>query len=114
MTSREMRMRCAEIGPLLVFLSCDELTAQERVAVETHLEDCADCRALLAEEDAFQECALTIAQAADELDRSGTLLAQCRSELAEKLDGMAAPVESGADTVRPGAPLGRSRTFRFG
>jgi hypothetical protein len=86
-------MNCSEAAPMLVFLACDEVTAQEREALEAHLADCEDCRALLAEEDAFQECAVTLPQAADELDRSGTLLAQCRSELAESLDEMAVPAE---------------------
>jgi anti-sigma factor RsiW len=92
-SARGFRMNCSEAAPLLVFLACDELTAREREALEAHLADCDDCRALLAEEDAFQECAATVAQAADELDRSGTLLAQCRSELAESLDEMAVPAE---------------------
>ena len=93
MSAGEFRMRCSEAAPLLVFLACDEVSAQEREALEAHLADCEDCRALLAEEDAFQDHAVTIPQAADELDRSGTLLAQCRSELAESLDEMAAPAE---------------------
>lgn len=86
-------MDCSEAGPLLVFLACDEVTAEERAAIENHLSGCAECRAVLAEEGAFQEHALTVPQAADELDRTGTLLAQCRSELAESLDEMAAPAE---------------------
>jgi HEAT repeats len=93
MSASEHKMSCAEVGPLLVFLACDELTLNERAAIETHLESCADCRALLVEEEAFQECLVTIPQTADELDRSGTLLAQCRSELAEALDEMAVPAE---------------------
>jgi HEAT repeats len=93
MSASEHKMSCAEVGPLLVFLACDELTAEERTNIETHLESCADCRALMAEEDAFQECLVTIPQTADELDRSGTMLAQCRSELAESLDEMAVPAE---------------------
>jgi anti-sigma factor RsiW len=93
MSAGERKMSCSEVGPLLVFLACDELTTEERTSIETHLESCADCRALLAEENAFQECLGMIPQTADELDRSGTLLAQCRSELAESLDEMAVPVE---------------------
>jgi hypothetical protein len=93
MSAGEHKMSCAEVGPLLVFLACDELTLNERAAIETHLEGCADCRALLVEEEAFQECLVTIPQTADELDRSGTLLAQCRSEIAEALDEMAVPAE---------------------
>src|SRR6201982_1630326 len=93
MCACEKKMSCAEVGPLLVFLACDELTAEERTNIETHLESCADCRALMAEEDAFQECLVTIPQTADEVDRSETLWAQYRSELAESLDEMAVPAE---------------------
>ena len=35
---------CAEIAPLLVFYACDEVSAQERVAIEAHLAACEDCR----------------------------------------------------------------------
>jgi hypothetical protein len=89
----EPKMNCSEAAPLLVFLACDEVTAEERTAIEAHLADCGDCRALLAEENSFQENLGAIPQSADELDRSGTLLAQCRSELAESLDQMTTPAE---------------------
>jgi hypothetical protein len=91
MSAGERRMNCSEAAPLLVFLACDEVTSEERAAIEAHLADCGDCRTLLAEENAFQENLSAIPQSADELDRSGTLLAQCRSELAESLDEMAKP-----------------------
>src|ERR1700745_803709 len=93
MCACEKKMSWAEAGPLLDFLACDELTAEERTNIETHLESCGDCRALLAEEDAFQECLVTIPQPADELVRGGTMLAQCRSALAESLDEMAVRAE---------------------
>src|ERR1700746_1426811 len=99
MSAGERKMSCSEVGPLLVFLTCDELTTEERTSIETHLESCADCGALLAEENALQECLGMIPQTADELDRSGTLLAQCRSELAESLDEMAVP--AAAEKWRP-------------
>jgi anti-sigma factor RsiW len=82
---------CAEIAPLLVFYVCDEVSAQERAAIETHLGICADCRAQLAEESAFQEAMGALPQAAENLDNASVLLAQCRSELFEKLDDLAAP-----------------------
>jgi len=93
MSAEEIKMNCAEVAPLLVFLACDEVTTQERAAIETHLAGCADCCALLAEEGELQESLCALPQAADELDRSGTLLAQCRSELAESLDELAVPAE---------------------
>ena len=93
MSAGERTMNCSEAAPLLVFLACDEVSSEERAAIEAHLADCGDCRALLAEENAFQENLSAMPQSADELDRSGTLLAQCRSELAESLDEMARPAE---------------------
>src|SRR6266404_9163362 len=32
MSEREFKMNCSEVGPLLVFLACDELTVNERAA----------------------------------------------------------------------------------
>ncbi|HKM65843.1 MAG TPA: HEAT repeat domain-containing protein [Candidatus Acidoferrum sp.] len=82
---------CAEIASLLVFYACDEVNAAERVAIDAHLTTCEDCRAQLAEENAFQEAVGAIPQAAESLDSASVLLAQCRSELAEKLDDLAIP-----------------------
>ena len=82
---------CAEVAPLLVFYVCDEVDAQERAAIDSHLEACADCQVQLAEERAFQEAIGTLPQAAESLDSASVLLAQCRSELSEKLDDLAAP-----------------------
>jgi anti-sigma factor RsiW len=93
MSAEEMKMNCAEVAPLLVFFACDEVRAEERGAIEAHLAECAECRALLAEENELQESLCAILQSADELDRSGTLLAQCRSELAESLDELTVPAE---------------------
>src|SRR5262249_45962238 len=79
--SATRRMNCDEVAPLLVFLACDEVTADERSGIENHIAECAECRAQLAEFGQFQESLAAMTQAADELDRTGTLLAQCRSEL---------------------------------
>jgi len=84
-------MHCEQVAPLLLFLSCDEVTLDERAAIENHLAVCADCRKQLEEVGQFQESLATMPQAADELDGTGTLLAQCRSELAESLDAFSAP-----------------------
>jgi hypothetical protein len=91
MSGGEFKMNCAEVAPLLVFLCCDEVSAEERTAIESHLAACAECSALLAEEEALNENISVLPQVADELDRTGTLLAQCRSELAESLDELNAP-----------------------
>jgi anti-sigma factor RsiW len=93
MSAGEDRMNCAEVAPLLVFFACDEVSAEERGAIQAHLAECAECLALLAEENELLESLCAIPQSSNELDRSGTLLAQCRSELAESLDELAVPVE---------------------
>jgi hypothetical protein len=85
------RMNCDEVAPLLVFLACREVTADERNGIESHVAECVECRAQLAEVGEFQENLATVPQSADELDRTGTLLAQCRSELSESLDEMSVP-----------------------
>ena len=89
--SAARRMSCDEVAPLLVFLACDEVTADERAGIESHIAECAECRAQLAEVGEFHENLTVVPQAADELDRTGTLLAQCRSELSESLDEISAP-----------------------
>jgi hypothetical protein len=91
MSAFEKKMNCQDIAPLLVFYACDEVTDKERRQIETHLAHCASCSAQIAEEREFQEIIVTGRQPADELDSAGVLLAQCRSELAESLDDLAAP-----------------------
>jgi HEAT repeats len=82
---------CAEIAPLFVFYLCNEVDDRERAKIEEHLAKCETCRALLSDERRFQDAMGGISQAADELDTSGVLLAQCRSELAEQLDDLTRP-----------------------
>ena len=83
--------RCAEIAPLLVFYACDEVEPQEREQIDAHLAKCDSCAALLREEQEMQSALVSAFQPADELDPSGALLAQCRSELSEVLDDLEAP-----------------------
>ncbi len=85
------KMTCNEIAELFVFYVCDELEEYERVAVDQHIGKCESCRAQLAEERNFSEALAAAPQDADELDRAGIVLSQCRSELAEKLDDLARP-----------------------
>ncbi len=90
--SREHKLtRCEDIAPLLVFYTCDELTAEEREQIVAHLASCAECSAQLSEEDALQQAIEEAPQTADRFDSSGVLLSQCRSELSEALDELAAP-----------------------
>jgi HEAT repeat protein len=83
--------RCAEIAPLLVFYACDEVEPQEREEIDAHLTKCETCAAQLREEQEMQSALVSAFQPADQLDPSGTLLAQCRSELSELLDDLEAP-----------------------
>ncbi len=85
-------LRCRDVAPLLVFYVCDETSDQERRQVEAHLAACETCAAQLAEERALHATLAEALQPADELDRAGILLSQCRSELAEGLDDLANPL----------------------
>jgi HEAT repeats len=90
-SSRKKLASCADIGPLLVFYACAEVDAQEREAIDAHLATCPTCAKQLDEERTFQTAFSGASQPADQLDPSGALLAQCRSELSEQLDDLAAP-----------------------
>jgi hypothetical protein len=83
--------RCSEIAPLLVFYACDEVEPAEREHIDAHLAVCASCAAQLTEERQMQTALVSTFQPADQLDPSGALLAQCRSELSELLDDLSAP-----------------------
>jgi hypothetical protein len=83
--------RCGDIAPLLVFYACDEVEPQEREQIDAHLASCACCAAQLREEQEMQSALVSAFQPADQLDPSGALLAQCRSELSELLDDLSAP-----------------------
>ncbi|MBZ5701382.1 MAG: hypothetical protein LAN84_06000 [Acidobacteriia bacterium] len=87
-------MKCAEAAPLLPFYACDELEAQERERVAGHVAACAGCAAQLVEERALLDALAGMPQPADRLNPSDLLLSQCRSELAESLDDLAAPPET--------------------
>lgn len=91
MSPQEKLPSCADIAPLLVFYSCDEVSAEERAQIEAHLAECSECRAQLSEENELNAALSEMAQPADLLDSSGTLLAQYRSELSETLDDLSAP-----------------------
>jgi hypothetical protein len=83
--------RCADVAPLLVFYACDEVDPQEREEIDAHLAICPTCAGQLGEESMFQNTFSGASQPADELDPTGALLAQCRSELSEHLDDLQAP-----------------------
>jgi hypothetical protein len=87
----EKSVSCKDVAPLLVFYACDEVSDKERNQIEAHVANCKACAAQLAEESDLQKAMLAALQPADELDSSGILLSQCRSELAETLDDLSAP-----------------------
>ncbi|MGH9677543.1 MAG: HEAT repeat domain-containing protein, partial [Candidatus Acidiferrum sp.] len=82
---------CADVAPLLVFYVCDEVDARERAQIEAHLSACPACATQLREEESLHKVLMESSHIADHFDPSGVLLAQCRSELAEKLDDLNAP-----------------------
>ena len=91
MSAFEKSVNCEDVAPLLVFYACNEVSDRERKQIDAHVANCEACAAQLAEESQLQEAMVTAPQPADELDSSGILLSQCRSELAEALDDLSAP-----------------------
>ena len=91
MSAFEKSASCQEVAPLLVFFACDEVSDKERKQIEAHVANCHACAVQLAEERHLQQTMVAALQPADELDSSGILLSQCRSELAEALDDLSAP-----------------------
>jgi anti-sigma factor RsiW len=110
MSAFEKNMKCKHIAPLLVFYVCDEVSDKERKQIEAHLASCEACSALIAEERELQDVMAAGRQPADELDSAGVLLAQCRSELAERLDDLSAPPVE--ERWRPFGWLRRSMALR--
>jgi hypothetical protein len=91
MSPFEKNLNCKDVAPLLVFYVLDETSDSERHQIEAHLANCAACSAQLAEEKKLLTALTAAPQSADELDSSGILLSQCRSELEEALDDLSAP-----------------------
>jgi hypothetical protein len=91
MSAFDKRVNCEDIAPLLVFYVCNEVSERERKQIDAHVANCEACAAQFAEESDLQEAMVAAPQPADELDSSGILLSQCRSELAEALDDLSAP-----------------------
>jgi anti-sigma factor RsiW len=79
-------LRCEDFEPLAILYACDELDAGTRAEVEAHAAQCPACAEVLSREGNLNQAIASLDQPADSLDRSGLLLAQCRSELAEALD----------------------------
>jgi len=79
-------LRCEEIEQFAVLYACDELDSAMRAALEAHTAQCLVCAAVVSRETRLHQGIASFDQPADSLDRSGLLLAQCRSELSEALD----------------------------
>jgi anti-sigma factor RsiW len=79
-------IRCEDVESLAVLYACDELDAAARADLEAHAAACPACAAMISRETRLQQAIVSLEQPAESLDRSGLLLARCRSELAEALD----------------------------
>jgi anti-sigma factor RsiW len=71
---------------LAVLYVSDELDPAARSGLQAHAARCPSCAAMVSREVRLHEEITSFDQPADRLDRSGLLLAQCRSELAEAVD----------------------------
>jgi hypothetical protein len=91
MSSGAPKNSCAEVAAFLVFYACGECNDEERNLVEQHLTTCAACKAQLADELEFESALRSLPETSQQLDPSGILLGQCRSELVERLDDIAHP-----------------------
>jgi hypothetical protein len=89
-------LRCEEIEQFAVLYACDELDSAVRSALEAHTAECPACATVISREVRLHEEIASFDQPADLLDRSGLLLAQCRSELAEAVDDRQAPANQPA------------------
>ena len=79
-------VRCADIESLAILYVCDELDAASRAELDAHLAHCAACAKVVEQESRLRQAIVSLDRPADSLDRSGLLLAQCRSELSEAID----------------------------
>ncbi len=88
MRAADKKSRCANIAPILVFYACDEVSENERKLIDEHLAVCAACAEQLAGERSLWEAMNAANPPAGEITSADTLLAQCRSQLAETLDDL--------------------------
>ncbi len=79
-------MRCEDIESLAVLYVCDELDTAARAELDAHLALCPACAEIVVREGRLHQAIASLDRPADSLDRSGLLLARCRSELAEAID----------------------------
>jgi hypothetical protein len=65
---------------------CDELDTVTRTSFEAHTAQCSECASVFSRQSRMHQAIVSLEQPADSLDRSGLLLAQCRSQLLEAID----------------------------
>ncbi|MGD0906050.1 MAG: HEAT repeat domain-containing protein [Candidatus Acidiferrales bacterium] len=87
-SNNAVNIRCEEIESLAILYMCDELDSAARSALESHAAQCPACAAFLSREGHLRHAIASHDQPADSLDRSGLLLAQCRSQFAESIDDL--------------------------
>ena len=90
MTGARKNLGCEDVSPLLLFYVCEEVSESECAQIDEHLAHCASCSEQLIAERQLCEVLSTPPDPSQQ-DASGVLLAQCRSELSEALDDLAAP-----------------------
>ena len=84
-------LHCENFEDRAILYAADELSEEERAAVEAHAQRCANCAAALSRETNFRKALAARMQPADRLAASELLLARCRSDLFETLDDAAEP-----------------------
>jgi hypothetical protein len=82
----QRKLACSEFEELAVLYAIGELDDAGRASVDEHASHCAACAAVLQSEVQLNGALVANGEADDSLDRSGFLLAQCRSELSEAID----------------------------
>ena len=84
-------LNCSNFEDHAILCAAGEASQEQRAAVDAHARQCSGCAAILSRELEFRQALGPRIQPADALDRSGLLLARCRSELFEALDDAAEP-----------------------
>jgi HEAT repeats len=80
------KLTCSEFEDFAVLQALGELDDIGSAAVAEHASVCANCAAVLLRETRLHSALAAHDEAGESLDRSGFLLARCRSELSETLD----------------------------
>ena len=94
-------LNCSNYEDRAILYAAGELTREDSAAVEAHAQNCANCAAILSREIGLRQTLAARVQPADTLDRSGLLLAHCRSELFETLDDAAAQPKRSWTSLAP-------------